>query len=161
MSCFQLGQSSVAGTVMCSGFSVRITLTTLIFWLSLHHADPKTKTSECLMLCQWEGTQKAERDHSWDRWQRDIPHHRMSWLMGRYPEGAEWCLGSGWALIRGWWAIILCSSCFSGVLILFLLVITVISVTTISTVITVFYFVSIMKLFSQPWILLLSCRSSP
>lgn len=47
-------------------FVMRIMLTTLIFWLLLSNACPKSRTFQFPMLCEWRAAQGARRDHSWD-----------------------------------------------------------------------------------------------
>lgn len=70
---------SVVGTELCFGFSTGTMLIThWCFCLLLSRAYPKSRTL-CLMLCQWGSTQKARREHSWDRWSKmakKIPHYK-------------------------------------------------------------------------------------
>lgn len=110
----------VPGTVLCFGF--RITL--IIHWCFSCCCAVLTllRTFQRLMLCQRGVTQKARRKHCQDSW-LEMPEgifhttegHTQYINWGDLAERGQSLLGSGWASVRGWWAVVLCiSSHFGG-----------------------------------------------
>lgn len=99
----ELGFFPVAGTALCSGVSIRIMVTphwcfgccyimlTLSQRLWMSQALPARRYTKNRGI----GIGNKGTFHSTEC-------HAQYINSGRYPEGAEWCVRPGWALIRGW-----------------------------------------------------------
>lgn len=142
-----------------------------MFWLLLSCAHPKSRTFQCLMLCQWEATQESGREHGQDTnlsWPKDAPSHGTPCPVHKLGEaGANHSQGMGlggfnhwvsiWVLNTGWWQTALCMSClfgFYGTVFLYYIVMTIINRNNYHYHYSYLLFVSIIKLFlSEPWLL--------